>query len=345
MRYPVTRFSGFLLSQGCPNSMTKQERTKRYIENDSRKRSFMKTTKINRCVWLFGLLVTGTFLFSGCDDTTQPTKTYVWIPSTTFHMGAIPTVNPCPSDYPLSCPGTGKCCASGYPYLCGSPDVCYTTSSSCSGYITCSTAAPLITSVSLSKTSISTGGTWPVFTVDFTVTTSAMITEIIIYVEEVGGYFEMPVSAFQNQDGFIQFLLGLSNAPPDQTTCNNGGKPCYTQIPQGTTNLDEVISLLDSAGNASSTNTEDVPIEGTGGGGGGNSSYCYSTSSCIPSSLSHSCECSGSTSQTQCLSGHPACSAAGGPCGDGTHACCGGETCIYNSCVQGCGQCTGIGCQ
>ena len=88
-----------------------------------------------------------------------------------------------------------------------------------------------------------------------------------------------------------------------------------------------------------------VTCGGGNGSGGGGGSYCYSTSACIPSSLSNTCECSGSTTQTQCVSGHPACSAAGGPCGDGTHACCGGETCIYNSCVQGCGQCTGIGCQ
>lgn len=289
------------------------------------------------------LLIAVPLVFAGCQSNAQPKRTYVWMPDATFHMGAVPAVNPCPSDHPLSCPGTGKCCATNYPYLCGSLDKCYSSSPPCSGYITCSTQAPLITSVTLSRSSIAIGGAWTVFTVNFTVTASFRITETIIYVEEAGGYFELPVNTAQNQDGFIQFPLGLSDAQPDLSGCNNGGQPCYVQIPLGTTNLDEVISLLDGSGNVSSPYTEDVLVEGTGGGGGG--SYCYSTSACIPSSLSNTCECSGSTTQTQCVSGHPACSAAGGPCGDGTHACCGGETCIYNSCVQGCGQCTGIGCQ
>lgn len=294
-------------------------------------------------IWFIGLFIAGSFLFSGCQDTTQSKKTYVWMPEAAFHKGAVPATNPCSADHPLNCPGTGKCCAANYPYLCGSLDKCYTSSPPCTGYITCSTHSPLITSIALSRASISPGGVWTVFTVNFTVTASIMITETIIYVEEVSGYFALPINTAQNQDGFIQFPLGLSDAPPDLSTCNNGGQPCYTQVPQGTTNLDEIISLLDGAGNVSSPYTENVIIEGTGGGGSG--SYCYSTSACIPSSLSNSCECSGSTTQTQCLSGHPACSSAGGPCGDGTHACCGGETCIYNSCVSGCGQCTGIGCR
>jgi hypothetical protein len=72
--------------------------------------------------------------------------------------------------------------------------------------------------------------------------------------------------------------------------------------------------------------------------------YCYSTSACIPSVMSDTCSCGGSTTPGQCVSGHPACSRAGGVCGDGTHACCVGETCINGLCVTGCGQCAGKGC-
>lgn len=80
----------------------------------------------------------------------------------------------------------------------------------------------------------------------------------------------------------------------------------------------------------------------TGGGGG---AFCYSTSACIPSVTVDTCSCSGSTTPGQCVSGHPACSAVGAACGDGTHACCVGETCINGRCVAGCGQCAGKGCR
>lgn len=79
----------------------------------------------------------------------------------------------------------------------------------------------------------------------------------------------------------------------------------------------------------------------TGGGG----AHCYSTSACIPGALSNTCSCAGATTPGECVSGYPACSAVGGPCGDGQHSCCVGETCIYNQCVSGCGECAGKGCQ
>jgi hypothetical protein len=81
----------------------------------------------------------------------------------------------------------------------------------------------------------------------------------------------------------------------------------------------------------------------------GGNSFCYSTGICIPSVLSNSCQCGGAASESQCATGHPACSAAGGACNDGVHACCVGETCIgcdtgCGTCVAGCGQCAGVGC-
>lgn len=76
----------------------------------------------------------------------------------------------------------------------------------------------------------------------------------------------------------------------------------------------------------------------------GGGQYCYSNSACIPSSQSDSCECGGSITSNICESGHPACISVGGHCGDSTHICCPGETCINNTCVAGCGQCAGKGC-
>lgn len=77
--------------------------------------------------------------------------------------------------------------------------------------------------------------------------------------------------------------------------------------------------------------------------GGGGGSYCYSTSACIYGAYG-TCDCAGAASQTQCLSGHPACAGVGSACGDGVHACCGGETCINGKCEAGCGRCAGKGC-
>jgi hypothetical protein len=79
-------------------------------------------------------------------------------------------------------------------------------------------------------------------------------------------------------------------------------------------------------------------------GSGSGNQYCYSTSSCIPSVMSNTCECAGSTTPGECTSGHPPCVATGGACGNGT-ACCVGETCINGRCESGCGQCAGKGCR
>lgn len=124
-------------------------------------------------------------------------------------------------------------------------------------------------------------------------------------------------------DGLLCNLGGLWCVPPGVVLCGDGwycppGKTC----------------------NASATGyTCDPPSPGGGGGG----AFCYSTSACVYGA-GGTCNCSGAASQTQCVSGHPACVGVGSACGDGVHACCGGETCINGVCESGCGRCAGKGC-
>ncbi|HEY4717212.1 MAG TPA: hypothetical protein VII00_08920 [bacterium] len=276
-------------------------------------------------------------------------KMYIFLPDATFHKGA-PEIRfpPCSNpDYPLYCAKDNKCCPTDYPYHCASNNTCYPSTPSCSGYDTCSPDSLVITSVESSKSSI-TSGEKVTFTVHFKIYSSITVTTIIVYFVELNVYFEETVTLSESQSGGTEFDMGLSDTQPSLSTCTRQCastgecEPCYTEIPEGMT--DVLVSLEDNGGKITSSPPVKITI-GEGGGGGGGGQYCYSTSACIPSVLSDSCECGGSTTESQCPSGYPPCSSPGEPCGDGTHACCVGDTCINGTCVSGCGECTGKGCQ
>lgn len=289
-------------------------------------------------------------LAAGSECNKNAKKMYIFLPDATLHKGApqtrfLPCSNP---DYPLFCAKDNKCCPSSYPYHCASTSSCYMSPPSCSGYDTCSPDSLVITSVTPSKSSI-TSGEKVTFTVRFTIYSSVTVTTIIVYFVEFDVYFEETVSLSESQTGVTEFDIGMSDTQPSLSTCTQQCastgecEPCYTEISEGIT--DVLVSLVDNGNKITSSPPVEFTIGEVDGGGGGGGQYCYSTSACIPSVLSDSCSCGGSTTESQCISGHPPCSSPGGPCGDGTYACCVGDTCINGRCVSGCGECAGKGCR
>jgi len=212
-----------------------------------------------------------TFASSSCSEEKKAKGPYIYIPHATFHQGTPPASSvPCDWDHPLYCSVSKKCCPAGFPYHCESTHTCHA-GPACSGYDTCSTPAPIIQSVTSSKSTIATGGT-VTFTITFTVVVGVIITETIIYIEELGGYFEDPVSSTDSQNGVTEIGLGITDTTPPSTSCIEIEKTCYAQAQDPISSVNPDISLRDNAGNVSGGSPQNIPIEGAGGGGGGGGS-------------------------------------------------------------------------
>lgn len=157
---------------------------------------------------------------------------------------------------------------------------------------------------------------------------------------DCGGGLHCPAETFCTTDGTgcrpVRTVdCGNGRYCPDDLPCALGGLWC---VPSGAVLCGD--GWWCPAGRACAPTADGYTCEPPSSGGGAS---CYSTSACVLGAYG-TCNCSGAASQTQCLSGHPACSGVGGACGDGVHACCGGETCVNGVCEAGCGRCAGKGC-
>ncbi len=88
-------------------------------------------------------------------------------------------------------------------------------------------------------------GATTIWTVDFEMITEFEITEIIIWTEELDGYFEYELSAEEIAQGWVEIETSVQDTPPSTSSCvrdYRGNGTCYGPADTGLTNMDFAAS-------------------------------------------------------------------------------------------------------
>ncbi|MFH0799515.1 MAG: hypothetical protein V2A66_04960 [Pseudomonadota bacterium] len=148
------------------------------------------------------------------------------------------------------------------------------------------TQKPKVTAPSNTTYTVNQTVTW---TVDFSVVTEIEITEIIIEVTDLDGYFVYPLTDAEIAAGEVEIETGLVDTEPTTSqVCNRdyrGNGTCYEQADTGVTNMDFAAASI-TGDNFSTYTVESATIENIESSDGG------ASGDTVCSSWTAMCSCS-----------------------------------------------------